>query len=257
MHHNVKHAIKQAVNTALSPLGVQIVAHDWTNVSHFIPLEETLAAARCAELSVGDYIDTIMNKTPGTTQSTIDQMAALGVFSGQVQSIVEIGPGSGRYLEKTIKLCSPSRYEVYETAASWAAYLASEYGVVVQPTDGTSLAATATDSMDLVQAHKVFSTIPFIETCRYWPEIVRVSKPSGYVAFDIVTEHCLGAEVLRMWAESSVVNGSSYPAVMPRRVAVDYFESNGFTLVGTFVVPMGQGKTEVFVFKKQPGATAH
>ena len=146
---------------------------------------------------------------------------------------------------------------MYETATPWAAYVASEYGAVVQPTDGCSLRATATESMDLAQAHKVFSTIPFIETCRYWPEMARVTKPAGYVVFDIVTEDCLSAETLRIWANSTVPNGSSYPAIMPRRIAVGYFGSCGFTLAGTFLVPMGQGKTEVFVFKKQPSATAH
>jgi SAM-dependent methyltransferase len=255
---NVKHTVKQAVNTALLPLGIQVVGlHDRTDVSTFIPLEETLAGARRAGLSVGDYIDTVMSKTPGATQNTIDQIAALGVFSGQAQSVVEIGPGSGRYLEKTMKRCSPSHYEVYETSAPWAAYVAREYGVLVQPTDGCSLHPTATESVDLAQAHKVFSTIPFIETCRYWPEMARVTKPNGYVVFDIVTEDWSNYESFRIWAESSVPNCSSYPAVMPRRVAVDYFERVGFTLVGTFLAPMGPGRTEVFVFKKQAGMIAH
>jgi hypothetical protein len=112
MPQSVKHAIKQAVNAALSPLGVQVVglhSHEWADVSSFIPFRETMEAAKQAGLSVGDYIDTVMNKVPGATQSTIDQMSALGVFSAPVQSIVEIGPGSGRYLEKTIKICSPAR----------------------------------------------------------------------------------------------------------------------------------------------------
>src|SRR5262245_3101601 len=105
MPQQVKQAMKQAAKTVLSRSGVK-VGHDWADVSKFIPFEGTLEGAKRAGLSVGDYIDTVINKTPGATQSTIDQMVALGVFSGHIQSVVEIGPGSGRYLEKTIKICS-------------------------------------------------------------------------------------------------------------------------------------------------------
>lgn len=38
---------------------------------------------------------------------------------------------------------------------------------------------------------------------------------------------------------------------MPRTLAIDCFESGGFDLVGTVIVPMGPGKTETFVFRKQ------
>jgi hypothetical protein len=258
MPQNLKQTIKQAANTVLAPLGVKVTGrHDWTNVASFIPLKETLEAAKRAGLSVGDYIDTVMNKIPGATQSTIDQMAAFGVFSRPIQSIVEIGPGAGRYLEKTIRLCSPSRYEIYETAAPWWAFLVKEYGVVAQPTDGCSLRATATESVELAQAHKVFCTIPFIETSRYWPEMMRVTKPNGYVVFDLVTEECLDAELMDLWAASGIVDGSSYPAVMPRRVAVDYFKNRSFALVGAGFAPMGPGRTEIFVFQKQGGTSAH
>ena len=104
---------KRALNWAAAPLGVKIVStHDWSNTRNFIPFEITIKAAQGAGLSIGDYIDSVINNIPGATQATIDGMSRLGVFSGQIAKVVEIGPGSGRYLEKTIEACSPSQYEI-------------------------------------------------------------------------------------------------------------------------------------------------
>jgi hypothetical protein len=238
------------LNWAVAPLGVRIVGtHDWRDTRNFIPFEGTINAAERVGLSVGDYIDAVMNHTPGATQATIDGMSRLGVFSGQIANVVEIGPGSGRFLEKTIAVCSPSHYEVYETAGPWAAYVVSKYNVVLQPTDGKTLGSTPDGSTDLVHAHKVFNSIPFVETCSYWAEMARVARSGGHVVFDIMTEACLDSNTLKSWVAAEIEDGS-YPAVMPRAPTIDCFEGRGFVLVGTFIVPMGPGRTEMFVFRK-------
>jgi len=78
----------------------------------------------------------------------------------------------------------------------------------------------------MVQAHKVFSTVPFMATCCYWHEMSRVIGPGGWAVFDVVTERCLAGDTLRIWAESAIRNGS-YPSVMPREVAVSFFTGKG------------------------------
>jgi hypothetical protein len=254
-------AAKTALNRAVAPFGVKIVrrsdrnedAHDWSDIASYIPFEATLDAAERAGLSLGDYIDSVMNGIPGATQATIEQMAALGVFAGPIETIVEIGPGSGRYVEKTLAACTPLRYEIYETAAIWGSYVAKKYKAIFQPTDGKSLAATATGSVDLLQAHKVFSAIPFLTTARYWLEMFRVMRPGGRVVFDIMTEPCMSPTLVTSWISSGRGAGT-YPALIPRVVVVDFFESHGFRTVGSFIVPMGPGKTEMFVFRKHDAA---
>jgi hypothetical protein len=244
---------KEAVNWVIGPLGMEVVRkadHDWSDTRNFIPIEETLAGARRAGLSVGDYIDSVLNNIPGATQFTIDEMRRLGVFADPVQTVLEIGPGSGRYLEKTIAAASPSRYEIYETSLPWASFLVREYHVVQQPTDGVGLAASANGSCDLVHAHKVFSSIPFMPSIKYWGEMVRVARRGAYIVFDIMTEACLDAETLRKWAASGIDNGA-YPAAMPRNAALDFFAASRCDLVGGFQVPMGEGRTETFVFRKR------
>ena len=252
MANIVLRALKSTVNSLLAPAGLKLTRlhdHDWSDTANFIPLQWTLDAAKHAGLSVGDYVNSVMNGVPGSSQSTIDKMASLGVFSEPLSTIVEIGPGTGRYLEKALRVGRPSRYEIYETAGPWSAYLAQNYNVTLQPTDGYSLSSTSDGSADLVHAHKVFSTVPFMMTCCYWHEMFRVVRRGGWAAFDIVTENCLDVGTLNVWTASGVRNGS-FPAVFPREVAVNLFAESGFSLVGSFIVPMPPGTAELLVFKR-------
>jgi len=245
-------ALKSALNQSLAPIGIAVTrvdSHGWNDVANFIPFEQTMKKARTARMSIGDYVDTVMNGAPGMTQNTINNMASVGVFSKPMGTVVEIGPGTGRYLEKTLKAARPPRYEIYETAAPWSAYLVKEYNVISQPTNGYALTDTPDSSADMVQAHKVFSGVPFMATCCYWHEMSRVIGAGGWAVFDVVTERCLTGDALRIWAESGIRNGS-YPSLVPREVAVSFFSGKGFTLAGSFIVPMPPGATELLVFKR-------
>jgi hypothetical protein len=238
-------------NHALAPVGLKLSrsGHDWGDVSTFIPFEETIAEAEKSGLPLGDFIDARQG-IAGATQATIDEMKKLGVFQQPVSAVLEIGPGSGRYLEKTLRECSPERYEIYETAPQWASYLTGHYPVVSLPTDGTSLRPTPTASIDLVHAHKVFSTVTFATTAGYWCEIDRVIKPSGHVVFDVMTERCLPAETIATWAGRGIPSHSSYPAAMPSEAVNGFFAARGFKMIGSFLSPMPPGQTEVLVFRK-------
>ena len=121
--------------------------------------------------------------------------------------------------------------------------------MVSRPTGGYDLAATATGSVDLAHAHKVFSSVPFMVTCCYWQEFVRVVRPGGWVVFDIMTQRCLPPAQLRAWAASGIRNGA-YPAVVPEDLAVDFFEDAGFALVASELIDMPPGLTEVMVFRR-------
>lgn len=244
-------ALAATTNLALAPVGLKLSrsGHDWGDVSTFIPFEQTMAEAEKSGLPLGDYIDARQG-IAGATQATINEMKNLGVFEQPRNAILEIGPGSGRYLEKTLRECSPERYEVYETAPEWAAYLTKNYPVVSQPTDGTSLRATPAASIDLVHAHKVFSTVTFATSAGYWCEMDRVIKPGGYIVFDVMTERCLPPAAIETWAGRGIPSHSSYPAAMPSEAVTGFFTARGFKLIGSFLSPMPPGQTEVLVFRK-------
>ncbi|GGN27169.1 methyltransferase domain-containing protein [Streptomyces fuscichromogenes] len=243
---------KSGAKRLLGRAGFDIVrsTNNLGGVDDFIPFEATMRAARATGLSVGDYIDEVMNGTPGATQATVDELRARGVFAANPNTVLEIGPGSGRYLEKTLKECSPERYEIYETAAPWADYLVDTFGVVAQPTTGSSLAPTPDGSVDLVQAHKVFNTVTFLGASRYFFEMARVTRTGGRIVFDVMTENCLDPAAVRAWATEGGAGHDSYPAAMPRRTCVDLFATLGCSLEAGFLAPMGVATTEVLVFAK-------
>lgn len=239
----------KAVNSALRPIGVQVISGRSTNptnpaVKTFIPARETLAAARHAGLSVGDYIDTTFAE-PGVTAATVKAMLDLSDLQGQVSRVCEIGPGSGRYMEKVIECLHPSAYEIYETADDWLPHLRTFPTALVLPCDGRTLSSTATASVDLVHAQKVFVYLDFWTTASYLDEMARVVRPGGAVAFDLVTEDCLD-EAAVMY---SMEHGSIY-RLTPRTWAIDFLTSRGLSYVGHYFPVMPPGTSELMVFRR-------
>jgi SAM-dependent methyltransferase len=242
---------RDGVNSVLHAVGFELTRRNSgpRPFSEYLDFDETLSGAERAGCSVGDFIDATYNQ-PGMTQRTIDELAALGVFSEPIERVCEIGAGSGRYVEKTLARCQPSFYEVYETSRDWREWLASQYRVVVQPADGARLSHTSDQSIDLVQAHKVFSGIAAMKTIRYLVEMTRVIRGGGQAVFDVVTEDCLDDETLNRWLTSRA-DYDTYPAVMPKTFVINFFTRRGFSLSGSFLFPMPPGKTEYMAFRRE------
>jgi hypothetical protein len=236
----------QTVNQGLALAGVELVRVG-KEFQDYIPLKQTLADAEKAGLPLGDYIDQRFN-VPGTTQATIDKMAELGVFANGLSKVCEIGPGSGRYLEKVVNLCKPGHYEIYETSQDWQDWLVGKYKVVAQKADGASLSSTPSKTIDLVHTHKVLYGNPIITICQYFGEMARVVKVGGYIVFDLLTEDCLTDELMEKWIQSGVDHAHSMTA---KQFSIDFFSRRGFDYLGGFIVPLEPGVTEYFVFKKK------
>lgn len=251
----LKRFLRRVLNAAAGLAGYEFVrrdqpkAHDWLDCRQFLPLRETLEGARQAGQSLGDFIDAKHN-APGVTRDHHDRLVQMGAFAGRTECVCEIGPGSGRYLEKVLTVCRPARYEIYETSGEWADWLVRSYPVVALPTDGHTLSSTPSGSVDLLLAHKVFVCLLYVNSCSYFREIVRVMRAGGRVVFDVMTENCVGPESVDAWLKTGV-NARTYPAIMPKRVVTEYFEENGFELLGTTLVPMRPAQTESFVFRRR------
>ena len=171
------------------------------------------------------------------------------MYAGLLDRVCEIPPGSGRYLERTKAICKPSYYEIYETAKEWANWLVAQQGVVLQPTEGGTLAATPSASIYLVQAHKVFVCSPLLITFSYLLEMARVVRPGGMVVFDVMTEACIDEAAIQRWLAAHFAWGL-YPSMCARKIVVDLLTGRGLSLVGSFLVPMKPGSTETLVFQR-------
>jgi SAM-dependent methyltransferase len=147
-------------------------------------------------------------------------------------------------VQATVERLSPQEYEIYETAQDWLPYLRTLPRVVVRPCDGSSLSATATGSVDLVQAHKVFVYLEFWTVAAYLAEMARVVRPGGVVAFDVITEACLQEDVVAKWrGEHSIFRP------LPRQWVIDYMERRGPRFLDSRPVPLPFGQSQLLVFK--------
>jgi hypothetical protein len=245
MKISFKRKILNEFNKLLDFTGLELIKKD-REFQDYIPLKPTLKYAEQSGMSLGDYIDTNYNLL-GVSQNTIDQLVSLGAISPKARRICEIGPGSGRYLEKVKQICDPDYYEIYETSKSWRKYLVDKFHVMSQPTDGNSLSSTPDRSIDLVHSHKVLYGNPVITIFSYLLEMMRVVKDDGYIVFDLLTEDCMKDEILDKWIQSGVKHACG---MTPKQHAIDFFKRRGFRYDGGFIVPLAPGVTEYFVFKK-------
>jgi hypothetical protein len=251
MRSNLERVVRHSVKGLLARANLRLTRIDAPLADYrcYIPFESTIADARAAGLSVGDYIEARYDK-PGVARDTLKQMQELGVFGGPIERVCEIGPGSGRYLAQTLKICTPSHYEIYETAPRWEKWLLQEYkNLVPHPADGSSLAHTPSDSMDLVHAHKVLPGQSFLTICRYFVEMARVARIGGKVVFDMVTEDCMEPVTLNEW----ITSGSGYqhfPSIMPRGYATALLSRCGLSCDGMFFESMKPGITQYVVLTK-------
>jgi SAM-dependent methyltransferase len=245
---NMKTLLKKGLKRLLALRGLAITRIGGTsNTSSlgYISAKETVSSAERAGLSVCDYVEKLWEKQ-GDTQAVIEQMALCGAFVSADPNVVEIGAGTGRYLEKVLQRCKPAKYESYETARDWAEWLQSKYPIVSHEADGVTLRQTSSMSADLVHAHGVFVYLPFLVSYRYWKEIWRITRENGIVVFDIISEDCLDEEAAEKWLNSN----HNYPCFLSKQYVRSVFGNHGFSLVNNFKNRYGEGYSEYLVFTR-------
>lgn len=244
---SVRARLAKPLNDALRPLHVQLVSGSSPDpaIQSFLSARKTIAAAQKAGLPLGTYIDRTFAE-PGTTPNTVKAMLELADLHDQCQTVCEIGPGTGRYAEEVIAALHPGTYEIYETARDWLPHLRKLPNVVIRDCDGHTLSHTASASVNLVHAHKVFVYLEFYATAGYLEEMARVVRPGGAVAFDIVTQACLDDKTIEAWTRPG---GTIYRPIS-RVWAVEFLQRRGLTLSGSYLAPLPPGTTELLVFRR-------
>ena len=243
----VRRLLERTANGLLSPLGVRIVRRGRapTIGGRRLSDERVITEAQRRGISPGDVLEELFEK-PGRAKHIVDRMAAAGALTGPLRAVVEIGAGSGIYIQEVLKHRPVNRYEVYELEQSRAHYLSRALPVVAQPTDGETLRATASRSVDLVHSHGVFVTLDFLTSCSYFREIARVIAPGGHVVFDVITESCLDEADITSWLATPL----RYPSMLSRGYVVGFFERHGFDLVDEFPMPLlVHGRSSYLIFR--------
>jgi len=247
-----KHGIVGSAKMAFNPVARKFFGFEIKRISSgggYISAQKTVKDANIAGLSVGDYVEKMWG-IEGGSKYVIEKMNLANIFDKPNVKIVEIGAGTGRYMEKVIDLYAASniaRYESYETAMDWIEYLNRTYPMIIShQADGLSLRQTEDKSIDLVHAHGVFVYTPFITTIRYLFEIFRVIKCGGYAVFDCFVEDCFSEEYLNKW----ITSGHNFPCIIPEEYLVNLFKVAGLTMILSFHKPYDVAVSKYFIFER-------
>jgi hypothetical protein len=247
-------ALGGAVNRLLAPTGFMITraapgqAESWRARigGPYRTDREVIALAAQRGRSVGDYLEDEWGQS-GRSRQIVARLQAAGAVPADLQSVCEIGPGSGRFIERILELASPARYEIYEIEPRRARWLARTYPVVARTSDGEHLSDTADHSIQLVHAHGVFASLKTITSFAYFREFARITAPGGHVAFDIISEECLRDDDVDAWLKTPL----RYVRFLPKPFLIEFFERHGFSLVVDFPFPlMVFGQSVYLVFTR-------
>jgi SAM-dependent methyltransferase len=238
---------KQMAKACLRPFGRRLTRPDppHRKTHGYIDARATVAAARAARQTICEYVETLWDQR-GATLRVVNEMETAGL--GPCERVLEIGPGTGRYLELVCKLVNPKQYDIYEIADDWAEWLVETYSppVIRQPADGHTLRSTPTASCDLVHAHGVFVYLNLTNAYEYFVEMLRVCVPGGLLAFDCFPAETFNEDMIIYWLE----HGHRYPVALMEEHLRSLFKKGGCKMVREFDNKYGCGKSHYLVFQK-------
>jgi ubiquinone/menaquinone biosynthesis C-methylase UbiE len=187
----------------------------------YIDAATTRAAAKARGQSVPDYVADLWGE-----RGLVEKVTTFLFEQAQLPNhpvILEIGPGTGRFLDPIQRHYSPSHYEVYETNRGWAEYLGAAYPVEIKTANGRDLSQTPDNSCDVVHAHGVFTYLPVTTTFGYFGETCRVLKPGGFAFFDAILDDQCTVHNIEVWRSAY----ETYQRILPRSAVVQFFAERG------------------------------
>ena len=214
-------------------------------VGGYIDCLSTVSAAREEGLSICEYVESLWGQK-GETDRIIDHMQRIGCFK-IINTVCEIGPGTGRYLQKILDIAKSDKYLIYETAEDWAIWLSKELHVQRREADGKTLHFEPDCSCDLVHAHGVFVYLKFLQSFKYFKEMIRVCRPGGYIVFDFYSEQSFGTNMINRWLKT----GDDWPEVISHAKVKAFFKQFGAQFVAEFTAKYSHGYSTYHVYQKQ------
>jgi len=219
----------------------------------YINCYETVSSAESLSMSVNDYLESIEDhpKKKGRRNRIINEMQKRGLLDIKGKNVLEIGTGTGRFLEKVIEYCPP-KYEVYETDQAWCEYLKKEYEfknkteLIIHDAGGVSFNNTPNNSVDMVHAHAVFVYLPIVTAIGYLREIDRVLKPGGMVCFDWYYDTDWSLLTFRAWEYKNM----RFPVIVSRTMIENCFKELNFVIVDEFKEIYGASFSRYIILRK-------
>ena len=206
-------------------------------VTTYIPALDTISDAKRRGLSVEAYVEELWGQS-GQTAALVERIRQTGALE-PTDTVVEIGPGTGRYLARVRDLAKPHRHVIFETAVDWRDWLVDEYRAEAPASNGELL--TGVTTAGLIHAHGVFVYTPFLVTASYLAEMERVGI--GWAVFDFYAESEFDDRAIADWLASE----HRYPVVLNRLWVLSRLPS--FELVDEWTSPYGLGNSRYLVLR--------
>lgn len=244
----IKNLIKNFIDRSLNKYGFRLQP---TGSGYFNP-SDVVPQAMQMNLSLCEYLEKTNKGGVGVRRDFIVEEIFKTVHL-QSPNILEIGAGTGMYVEKFISNYNPAQYEVYETNQNWVEYLKKEYAskgnLKFHYADGMSLHQTMSKSVDLLTMHGVTVYIPVIESLNYLYEMYRVCKKDGFIIFDCFTDENFTLNTVNQWLEDKYKY--TFPVVIPMKLINEFVEKNNLNLIKKFDIHYHASKSTYFIYKKQ------
>lgn len=203
-------------------------------------------------ISIAEYLETANLGGVGKRRDEIIyELEQLNVFH-PCNRIVEIGAGTGMYLEKFLEKCKPEVYEVYETNIGWNRYLKEAYSdktrLILHNATGDSLHDTDDNSTDIITAHGVFVYLPVIITFQYLQEAARVCKQNGFIIFDILSDRIFTVSGILEFRKNNP--DYDFPVIIKELLIEEFCTMFNFKKVHSFDVTYHYTKSTYFILQK-------
>lgn len=233
--------LKNFLKFLLNKLGIEVTRK---RKSAYIDAKNTIRNAKRLNKTICEYVEELWG-IQGNTDMIIKRLEKIGVLK-HCSDVLEIGPGTGRYLERILKIVKPDRYHIYEIDKDWRDWLSRTYGVISYPADGHSLSFTKDNQVGLVFAAGVFVYLNFLNSFEYFLEMIRVCKNGGYIVFDIDSDKEWDDKVIEIWLRTK----ERYPVILPEYRVVEFFEKRSCKLIDRFNARHGCSYSTYLVFQK-------
>jgi phospholipid N-methyltransferase len=217
----------------------------------YFSAQDIVKKARQKNLSLCEYLEE--NNVGGVGKRRDLIITALQQYlSQELTNVLEIGPGTGMYLEKIVELYAPASYELYETSLDWVSYLKQVYSprtrLKCHNADGSTLRDTPSESVDAVFCHGVFVYLPLITTFGYLEEMTRVTRPDGCIIFDCFLTRNFGVDVLKQWQRDP--HHWTYPVAISEDLIKEFSATYGLICLAQFDTPHPPSVSNYFVLRK-------
>lgn len=238
-----KHFIKKIYKFVLKAFGKEKKPPP----GNYISCEKTVTEARALGLSVCDYVEKIWDQQ-GQSEMVIEKLSQYGFFKPDI-TLLEIGAGTGRYIDHVLKKFNISTIYSYETALDWSYWLEKMYApkLVRREADGFNLSFENDQSIDNITAHGVFVYLPVLHSYNYFKEMSRVLKPGGWMAFDIYDSENFNLAMIETW----LMKGKNYyPVILDKKMIIEFFKQQGIHFIAEFNNKHGHSFSTYLIFHR-------